>query len=330
MVPIKVRLDNDDHYDGQNSKEYIIVHDTGNKTDSDEGNANYFCTGTRDASSNAFADDDSITTVVLDTDASFNCGDGGNRYGIGNKNTISIEMCRVNGVVTAKTEANALDWIKLKMIEHNIPLEKVVRHYDASRKNCPASFNLDGQWTRWFEFKAKLAIMVNPVAPSSGEIYRVRKAWSDSASQIGAFTEMTNVIICVNAHPGYEAYSSNGIQVYPVAAPVILAYANLVNSTSRLQNVLNAMGITDATGHRLDADGRMGILTKQALAKVMIIRGNKNALVGWIQEQLGISVDSDYGDLPWHGTYDAIKSFQAKHGLVVDAKPGIITILALI
>lgn len=48
------------------------------------------------------------------------------------------------------------------MAKYNVPTSKVVRHYDGSRKNCPRQFNLDGKWTRWFAFKAKLT--AKPVA----------------------------------------------------------------------------------------------------------------------------------------------------------------------
>jgi len=155
MVPIKQRFDDDDHYDGGNTHEFITVHDTGNKTDSDEGNANYFCTGTRNASANYFVDDDSITQVVRDTDGAFHCGDGHGKYGITNRNSIGIEMCRVNGIVTAKTEANCIDLVKLLMAKYKVPASKVVRHYDASRKICPQSMSTNN-WARWWAFKAKL------------------------------------------------------------------------------------------------------------------------------------------------------------------------------
>lgn len=166
MVTMKYRFDNDDHYTGGNTKQYLILHDTGNKTDSDEGNANYFCTGARNASAHYFVDDDSITQVVKDDDCSWHCGDGGGRFGITNRNSIGIEQCRVNGVVTAKTMQNTLELVVYLMKKYNIPEDRVKRHHDASGKNCPASFNLDGKWTRWFEFKAKLHAILNPPKPT--------------------------------------------------------------------------------------------------------------------------------------------------------------------
>lgn len=179
MVQIKVRLDNDDHYKGGNKVEYIVIHDTGNKTDSDEGNANYFCTGSRNASAHYFVDDDSITQVVDDKNGAWHCGDGNNRYGIHNRNSIAIEQCRVNGVVTATTEKNTLDLVVMLMKKYNVPLDKVVRHYDASRKNCPSSFNLDKKWTRWYAFKDKLKAMVSQPTNSTP---------SDSNRQYGVVT----------------------------------------------------------------------------------------------------------------------------------------------
>lgn len=172
MVPIKTRLDPDDHYAGANKVEYIVIHDTGNTTDSDEANANYFVTGTRNASAHYFVDDDSITQVVKDSDGAFHCGDGHGQYGITNRNSLGIEMCRVNGTVTSKTEANTIEIVKAKMKQYNVPLSKVVRHYDASRKNCPSSFSANN-WARWNAFKVKLSI--NTIKPIIEEEFDMKK-----------------------------------------------------------------------------------------------------------------------------------------------------------
>ena len=158
MVNIQTRLDNDDHYDGGNNIQYIIIHDTGNFTDTDEGNANYFDTGSRQASAHYFVDDDSITQIVLDKDGAWSVGDGAGRYGITNSNSLNIEMCRVNGLTTELTRANTIDLVKVKMAQYNVPFEKVVRHYDASRKNCPSSLNINGDWSGWVAFKNQLSV----------------------------------------------------------------------------------------------------------------------------------------------------------------------------
>ncbi len=154
MVSIKKQIDNDDHYN-YNLIKYIVMHATGNYTDSDEANAKYFCTGSRGASAHYFVDDDSITQVVEDLNGAYHCGDGGGKYGITNKNSLGIEMCQVQGQITDITMSNAIDLVKMKMEEWGVSIEKVVRHYDASRKTCPEPWSCDN-WTKWYEFKERL------------------------------------------------------------------------------------------------------------------------------------------------------------------------------
>lgn len=51
--------------------------------------------------------------------------------------------------------------------------------------------------------------------PAADTLYRVRKAWSDIKSQIGAYKSLANAKACVDAHAGYKAYDAQGRQVYP-------------------------------------------------------------------------------------------------------------------
>lgn len=51
---------------------------------------------------------------------------------------------------------------------------------------------------------------------SKSSLYRVRKSWSDSKSQIGAYANLDNAKKVVDKNPSYKAFNENGIQVYPV------------------------------------------------------------------------------------------------------------------
>ena len=157
MLPITKKITKYNHRkdDTTNDIEYIVIHDTGNQNDSDEGNANYFSKDGRNASAHYFVDDNSITQVVEDKDIAWHVGDGAGKHGITNKNSIGIEMCRVNGTVTELTEANTIELVKMLMQKYNVSIDRVVRHYDASRKNCPSSFSANN-WARWIAFKSKL------------------------------------------------------------------------------------------------------------------------------------------------------------------------------
>ena len=45
-------------------------------------------------------------------------------------------------------------------------------------------------------------------------LYRVRKTWTDEASQIGAYTVLDNAKAVVDKHPGYSVYDASGTCVY--------------------------------------------------------------------------------------------------------------------
>ena len=54
--------------------------------------------------------------------------------------------------------------------------------------------------------------------PASG-YYRVRKDWSDSKSQKGAYKNLANAKKCADANPGYSVFDADGNVVYTAAAP---------------------------------------------------------------------------------------------------------------
>lgn len=139
-----------------NSIKYIVLHYTGNKGDTAKNNGTYFCGGDRNASAHYFADDDEIVQVVEEYNSAWAVGDGKGAYGITNQNSISIEMCcDKNGNITEKTEANTIELVKSLMNKYNVPINNVVRHYDASRKTCPNWS--PNNWSRWNTFKQKLS-----------------------------------------------------------------------------------------------------------------------------------------------------------------------------
>ena len=137
---------------------YIVVHDTGNPSRGANATAhyNYFNGGDRSSSADFFVDD---TQVLCVNDYykfyTWHCGDGHGKYGITNRNSVGIEFCiNVDSDRDKTLERTAL-LVRELMQELNIPIDRVVRHYDASRKNCPQSMSGNG-WAQWYEFKEKL------------------------------------------------------------------------------------------------------------------------------------------------------------------------------
>lgn len=138
--------------------EYIVVHDTGNTATGSNTSAhyNYFNGGNRDSSADVFVDDHSAWYVNDYTKYySWHCGDGHGVYGITNGNSVGVEMCiNIDGDYETALR-NTVEVVRSLMVELNIPFERVVRHYDASRKKCPASMSYNN-WERWRTFLAML------------------------------------------------------------------------------------------------------------------------------------------------------------------------------
>ena len=132
---------------------YLVIHYTAG-TRSTSGAAlaarNVFLT--RKASADFCVDDTDIVQVNPDL-RNYYCyavGDGKGKYGITNSNSISIEICSTlqKGTTAAVPNhsgwsftdtalANAMSLAKTLMSVFQIPLSRVVRHYDASGKYCP-------------------------------------------------------------------------------------------------------------------------------------------------------------------------------------------------
>jgi len=69
----------------------------------------------------------------------------------------------------------------------------------------------------------KVTPLVTPVKviTGAGEMYRIRKTWADTTSQIGAFRDLDNAKDYADNHAGYEVYNSKGVQVYPVVSSIV-------------------------------------------------------------------------------------------------------------
>ena len=150
------------------SKKYIVWHDTGVKGQTAAGNANYFRSVDRQSSANYFIDKIDIVEVVDPNLVAWHCGDGAGKYGITNANSIGIELCpEADGTFHANTIANAI-WLGKKLMkDFGISYDNNVRHYDASRKNCPQYLNTDGKWTLWYAFKAQLEPSLTVAEPAA-------------------------------------------------------------------------------------------------------------------------------------------------------------------
>jgi len=140
------------------SIQYIVIHDTGNKSKGADAEAHfrYFNGGNRNASADFFVDDTNILQVNdFARYYTYHVGDGKGKYGITNQNSVGIEICVNADGDYKRAFEKAVALTKHLMELLSIPASRVVRHFDASRKNCPASMN-QGNWRLWQEFGKRI------------------------------------------------------------------------------------------------------------------------------------------------------------------------------
>ena len=168
MLPIQKLLINYNFSVRNGAIKYICIHDVGASSTA-LNNRNYFNSGEVGASADFFIDSKNIIQIIdYIKNYSWAVGDGHSKYGIANNNSVSIEMCLEPSLKpSTATVTNTINLVQKLMKELNIPLERVVRHYDASRKSCPHSFSANN-WALWTEFKKRLTTNTVIVNNNSG------------------------------------------------------------------------------------------------------------------------------------------------------------------
>ena len=134
---------------------YIVIHYTAGASSS-KGKAmtirNMWQNSRVNASADFVVDDEQIIQANPNLTGYYcsSVGDGKGKYGITNTNSVSIEMCSTLKKGTSAAMPNHTGWTisekvinntvaltKYLMAQYNVPIDRVVRHYDASGKYCP-------------------------------------------------------------------------------------------------------------------------------------------------------------------------------------------------
>ena len=135
--------------------EYIVVHYTANTGDTAQNNLDYFARTKTGTSAHYFVDENEVCQSVQDTDVAWHCGSKNPRHPYcRNANSIGIEMCNSVGSVPEAVRDRTAAFVRQKMKEYGIDSGHVLRHYDVTRKRCPAPW-VDNP-AEWMEFKKML------------------------------------------------------------------------------------------------------------------------------------------------------------------------------
>ena len=131
--------------------------------------------------------------------------------------TLCVDVCKRNG-------KSKLLWLgdKDKTLNYAPKSDEMVLtvHRWFANKSCPGSW----MYARMGNLAEKVTAQLGGGASEDTEAeypekltegyYRIRKAWSDSKSQKGAYKILSNAKKCADANPGYSVFDNNGVNIY--------------------------------------------------------------------------------------------------------------------
>ena len=164
------------HYGANRKIEYIVIHYTAGKKDypgAAYDNTEYFKEAYRGASAHYFVDcGDTIWQCVEDKHIAWHCGGGiqgagGHSY-YGkciNSNSIGVEMVSEynDGVYSIKEETlkNAAELVYYLAKKYDVPMDRIIRHYDVTGKPCPAPLVNNNEWKNFKNMITEVGNMPN-------------------------------------------------------------------------------------------------------------------------------------------------------------------------
>ena len=141
--------------------EYIVIHYTAGRGDTARNNGEYFRNNKVGASAHWFVDEQEAVLSVEEHFVAWHCGGAAYKHpACRNGNSVGVELCsemdeKGQYYFNEATVANAKELVRYLMEKYNVPVERVIRHYDVTGKICPAPFVGAGK-DAWDEFKGGL------------------------------------------------------------------------------------------------------------------------------------------------------------------------------
>lgn len=257
-------------YLGQNKPNYVIIHETDNwsKGANAHAHATAMKNGNLAGTVHYYVDSQECYQTLEHQDGAWAVGDGHGKYGISNLNSINIEIC-VNPESNYYLAVDrAAELAAMLLNQYGWDTSHLKRHYDASRKYCPRRILDEGLWDNFVKCTASYMNKQSGMAPAAAPLYRVRKTWKDSKSQIGAYSVLDNAK--KNCPAGYSVYDEAGKVIYTNKSEPVRR--NGMQATEL--KGLNAKELITKIGPLFTADQKKsGVLASVSLAQFILESG---------------------------------------------------------
>lgn len=257
-------------YLGQNKPNYVVIHETDNwsKGANSRAHATAMKNGNLAGTVHYYVDSQECYQTLEHQDGAWAVGDGHGKYGISNLNSINIEIC-VNPESNYYLAVDrAAELAAMLLNQYGWDTSHLKRHYDASRKHCPRRILDEGLWDNFVKCTASYMKKQGVVAPAAAPLYRVRKTWTDSKSQLGAYAVLDNAK--KNCPSGYSVYDEAGKAIYTNKSEPVRR--NGMQATEL--KGLNAKELITRIGPLFTADQKKsGVLASVSLAQFILESG---------------------------------------------------------
>ena len=188
--------------------------------------------------------------------------------------TLCVDICKRNG-------KSKLLWLgdKDKTLGYEPKSDEMVLtvHRWFANKSCPGSW----MYARMGDLAAKVTAQLGGGASEDTETeypekltegyYRVRKAWSDSKSQKGAYKILSNAKKCAGANPGYSVFDVNGVNIY-TSKTTTAEVPFLVEVSISDLNIRKGPGTDYA---------KTGQFTGRGVFTILEVKSGKGSTAGW-------------------------------------------------
>lgn len=161
---------------------------------------------------------------------------------------LCVDICKRNG-------KKKLLWFgdKTKTLNYSPKSDEMVLtvHRWFANKSCPGNWLYARMGNLAAEVTEKLdgTSITTPSTPAKATMYRVRKTWADSKSQIGAYKVLANAKKQADKNPGYSVFDESGKVVYSgkTSTPTQTFKPYLVKVTTSVLNIRKGAGTNYGT-----------------------------------------------------------------------------------
>ena len=197
---------------------------------------------------------------------------------------LCVDICKRNGKKKLLWFAN-----KDKTLNYAPKSDEMVLtvHRWFANKSCPG----DWLYARLGDLAAKVTAELSGTTSGSGstapttQMYRVRKTWSDSKSQLGAYKVLANAKKKADENSGYKVFDASGNVVYPAASTPAPTPAK--DTSYKVQVSIANLNIRKGPGTNYDRTGQFtgkGIFTivQESKGEGATLWGKLKSGAGWI------------------------------------------------